>query len=191
MFKKVSIVSLAFSSILAYANPIGVVEYDYDKVNSQSSHSNYGAVGIIFPFENFALDVFAQGSSSFDSGVRDNLHGAEVGISKFVEYNSVNFIPRIAIGTMQNINFGEYNGNAKYALLSLEAQKYISEKTTGFISISHMNGLNLDAISASNRIMFGADYKINNKFTARIGYSLKRQLNTTYNGIVVMGFYQF
>lgn len=178
-------------SASAWADPIGIVEYDFDRVQNQSIRSNYGAVGVVFPTQYGAFDVFAQASRSYTDGVKDNLHGYELGYSQFIELKSINVIPRIAFGTMRNINLGDINGNAKYLLASVEAQKKINDTYTAFVSVSHMNGLNSSAISASNRVMAGFDVVLDEKVTLRTAYSFKKQLATNVNGVVVMLSYTF
>lgn len=178
-------------STIAQASPIGVVEYDFDRVKNVNSRSNYGAVGFIFPTDVGAFDVFAQTSRAYADSTKDNLHGFEVGYSKFIELPEVNVIPRIAYGTMRNINMGDYTGNAQYALASVEVQKKINGAYTSFASISHMNGLNQDAIPASNRVMFGVDIALTSKITTRVAYSFKKQFATNVNGFAVMAFYSF
>lgn len=189
--KKFIFAAIAALSFTASAQVIGVVEYDFDRVQNQSVRSNYGAVGFVFPTSIGAFDVYSQASRSYTDGVKDNLHGYEIGYSQFIEAGGFNVIPRAAYGTMRNINMGDRNGSAKYALVSVEMQKKLNDTYTGFASISHMNGLNVDAIPASNRIMAGVDIALSEKFATRVGYSFKKQFSTNVNGFVVMAFYSF
>lgn len=189
--KKFIFAAIAALSFTASAQVIGVVEYDFDRVQNQSVRSNYGAAGLVFLTEAGAFDVFAQASRLYTDGAKDNLHGYEIGYSKALEAGGLTYIPRIAYGTMRNIDFGTYAGNARYLLASVEVQKKINDKFTGFVALSHMNGLNPDAIPASNRVMVGFDTVLTEKITARIAYSRKKQFATNVNGAVAMLFYSF
>ena len=180
--------AIAAASISAHAQVTGIVEYDYDRVSNTTQHSNYVASGLIFSTKYGNFDAYAQGLSAYSDGNRDTAGGVEVGYSNQFSVGSVGITPRIAFGTLEGLRATSV---VKYMLYSVEVSTLIAPKTTGFIGVSHMNGLTQSAISAQNRVLIGADYALTERLSARIAYSHKRYLQQNANGIMTSLAYYF
>lgn len=178
--------ALSAASIGAMAQTTLVVENTYHKYHAANDASVYNAVGVAQTTKFGTFDAYWQGVRAWGTGYKDMLHGVEVGYSLFLPVGKVTLNPRAAVGTMGNI--GGTTETTKYALYSLEATTRLSEKVGGYVSVSHRNGINAPAISASNRIQAGVDLTLTERFTLRVGGSSMKELGATQNGVVTMLF---
>jgi opacity protein-like surface antigen len=192
MKRTIITIALATLSAVASAQWTSISEIDYHKYSKSPDKSVYWATGLAYSNDLGTFDGYVQGVRSYSGGV-DNLHGAEFGFALPAAPGIGNgtFTPRLALGTMRNINMGGYNGNGVYLLGSVELDNPIREGLGGYVGYSHMRGLNAAAISSQNRIQAGLDFTLTPKLTVRAGYSGIRQYSTTQHGLVTMAFYSF
>ena len=188
MKKIILALSLASVTMMAGAQITGVVEYDYDRVAGAKSHSNYVASGLIFNTKYGNFDGYLQGVSVYTNGIRDNSGGIEVGYSKQIAVGSITLSPRVAYGTLNGITGTKL---VKYMLYSAEVSSHINAKTSGFVGLSHMNGMTSSAIPSINRMLIGADYALSEKLSARVAYSHKWYQGQNANGIMTSLAYSF
>lgn len=183
-----AVAALAFS---ASAQTV-VLENTFHEYTRTKDGSLYQAFGVAQPTKYGTFDAYWQGVRGWSAGVTDRLNGFEVGYGQnFTVAETITLNPRVAYGHMGNINFGDRNGTAKYMLYSLEISTDLFNKIRGYSSISHMNGVNTDAISATNRVQVGVDVAVTEAIGVRVGMSTIRQLKTTQNGVVSMLMYSF
>lgn len=184
MMKSIFAISI-LSCASAMAQPVAVMEYDYHKVRSEDSDSHYVALGMVFPTKVGSFDAYWQGVNSQGNGWKDSLSGWETGYSYRIEGDGYAITPRIAVGQMSNINFGVSSHTSMYCLISTEVSRQLTDSVGGFISVSHMNGMNQWSIPASNRVIAGVDISLDSSYYLRVGYSNIRQFKTSQDGIQV------
>lgn len=187
MKKTILALSISTLAITAGAQVTGVAEYDYDRVNG-GGHSNYGAAGLVFQTKFGSFDGYVQGVNVHSNSVRDDSTGVELGYSKKFALGPVNVTPRIAYGTLSGM-YG--SGEAKYMLYSAEVEKQLNQNVSGFVGFSHQNGMTQSAVSASNRVLVGADYALTEKVALRVAYSHRWEQNQKVNGVMTAVSYSF
>lgn len=189
MKKIFAALALASMSLGAFAQTTVVLENTYHGYRTSADASLYNAVGISQTTKYGTFDAYWQGVRAWGTGYTDHLSGFEVGYAQFLPVGKVTLNPRVAYGTMGNINGA--SKTTTYMLYSLEATAPVVDKIGGYVSVSHRNGLNAPAISASNRVQAGLDLSITDKATLRLGGSIVKELKTTQFGAVSMLFVSF
>jgi hypothetical protein len=187
-----STLALALLASSAAAQVTAIAELDFHKYNNTADKSTYWATGLSYGGKYGTVDAYAQGVHASGPEYIDNLNGFEVGYTTpAVTLGKVTLLPRLALGDMRNIvQPNGTNGTGHYALASLEGGFPLGP-VNGYISVSHMKGLNKYGIAGQNRLQFGVDYPVNDKLTLRAGSSTLRQYSTTQQGVVLMSFYTF
>lgn len=189
MKKVLLALALATASFTASAATV-VAETSYHAYKTTPDRSTYWALGVAVPALAGSLDVYAQGIRATGAGYVDNLNGFEVGYGQFVEAGRVTLNPRIAFGTMGNINNGVENVTGKYTFLSLEATTRLSQKVGAFASLSHMHRLNGHGL-VQNAARFGVDVGVGEGAGVRVGASVIRGNQQTQRGVVLLTFVSF
>lgn len=188
---KNSLVALALAvvSAAAAAQTTVVLENTYHGYRTSSDASMYSAIGVSQTTKYGMFDAYVQGVRAWGAGYTDRLNGFEVGAGQFYPVGKVTLNPRVAYGTMGNIN--GVSKTTTYMLYSLEATTRLDEKIGGYVSVSHRNGLNAQAIPASNRAQAGLDLSITDNVGLRLGGSIVKELGTTQFGASSMLFVSF
>jgi hypothetical protein len=193
MKKIFSALALAVLATSSFAQVTAIAEVDYHRYNGTSDRSTYWATGLSYGGKYGTIDGYAQGVRASGPGYVDNLNGFEVGYTTpVITLGKVTLLPRLALGDMRNIE--QPDGTAAtghYALGSVEAGFPLCKAANGYVSVSHMKGLNKYGIASQNRVQFGVDVTLTEKVTARVGYSRIWQYGTTQQGVVTMLFYSF
>lgn len=188
MKKIFATLALAALSLGAAAQTTVVLENTYHSVRNTPDASMYFAAGLAQSTKFGTVDAYWQGVRAWGTGYTDRLNGFEVGYSYAFPVGSATVIPRVAYGTMGNIPNTEV---LKYMLYSVEAGFPLKPEFSGYVSVSHQNGLNKESISASNRVQAGLDLLMSKNVTLRIGGSVTKELGSTQRGVVSMMFYTF
>ena len=188
---KKSLVALALAAASLSAQAVtAITELTYHEVNGASDRSTYWAAGVAGEVLGATVDAYAQGIRASGTGYMDNLNGFEVGLGKFYEVGSIRLNPRVAYGTMGNINNGTGNVTGRYVLLSLEGTTRLSETIGGFLSVSHMNKQNEYGVTQNN-VRAGLDFTVTKAVGVRVGGSLIRGSGSTQRGLSVLTFTTF
>ena len=180
--------ALAALSTGAFAQTTLVVESTYHSVRNTPDASMYHAAGLVQGTKFGTFDAYWQGVRAWGNGYTDHLNGFEVGYSYALPVGSVTVTPRVATGTMGNI---PGTAVSKYMQYSVEAGVPLKPEFSGYVSVSHRNGLNKEAIQASNRVQFGLDLLMSKNVTVRLGGSVVKELGSTQRGVVSMLMYTF
>lgn len=186
--------ALAFASIAfsASAQVTSISEIDYHKYYRMDDRAGYWATGLAYAGKLGTVDGYTQGVHGRGPGYVDNLNGFEFGYTvPNLTVGKAALLPRIAYGQMHNVDVPGTDGKGKYVLLSAELNAPCHEGLNGYVSLSHMKGYTPASIASQNRFQAGVDITLTEKLTARVGYSLIRQYQTTQNGFVLMSFYSF
>jgi hypothetical protein len=193
MKKIFALLALVFLAGTASAQVTSISEIDVHRSNGSADRSVYWATGLSYATAYGTLDGYVQGVRATTTGVVDNLNGFETGYTApALTFGKISVSPRIAAGSMGNINMGDgTNGSGHYLLSSAEADYGVKSGLNFYVSYSHMRGLNFAAISSQNRLQTGLDFTITPKLTVRAGYSILRQYADTQQGVVTMAFYSF
>jgi hypothetical protein len=175
-------------SAASHSQVLGVVEYDFNRVSPNQGNTHYGAAGLVYVNPAFFVDGYVQGIQA-KVGPTDNMLGFEVGVGTKIGgdyFDDLTWTPRLAVGTMANINNGNGSSRANYAVGSIEVSKRFTTETSGYVGYSHTAGLNSFAIPHSNRLTIGIDYALFESDSIRFGLSTIRQLGTSINGFVLV-----
>ncbi len=196
MKKILTALALASAAMTASATGI-VVEYDWNRYQGQpagANHNVYGYVGIVQPTKFGTFDAGLQATKTYTAGfAADRANGWEVGYSLPLTIGKFGVIPRIAYGSMANINPAGtgYDLHARYYMPSVEVNYALAPALGVYTSFSHMNGVNADSIARSNRVQAGVDFTLTKSFAVRTGYSYAKFADTPQSGLVVVGTYSF
>ena len=196
MKKILTAIALATAALTASATGL-VVEYNYNRVNGKPagySHNQYFYVGLAQPTRFGTFDAGVQGTrTSVDGFAADRANGYEVGYSYPLTVGKFGVIPRIAYGSMANINPAGtgYDLHARYYMPSVEVNYALSPKLGVFTSFEHMNGVNADSVARANRVQAGLDFTITKDFAMRTAYSYNKFGDTNQQGVVLVGKYSF
>lgn len=194
--KKLLLILALLCSPLIQAATLSV-EYDYAHVSSNPDgweSSNYGYIGVTVPIGELGLvDFGVQGVYSQNTWGNDRQSGWELGYTYPLAYGAVNFLPRVAYGSMSRINLEGTDDqlSARYYLVSIEANTPITNQFGAYTSYSHMGAANADSITSANRFQIGIDTTITKEFVLRTGYSWQRFGPYTLNALVIIGMYSF
>jgi len=192
MKKILSALALMSLSLGAAAQVTAIAEIDSHKYNGMKDRSTYWATGLAYGTKYGTFDGYLQGVHAYGPGYKDNLHGFEFGYTvPGLTLGSASISPRLAYGQMHNVDVPGTDGVGKYILGSVEANMPLREGLNGYVSVSHMKGFTDASIQSQNRVQAGVDITLTEKITARVGYSVIRQYQTTQQGIVTMLFYSF
>ena len=197
MKKTLAALALLAAAASASATTL-VVEYDYNHVANEPAgytHNQYGYIGLTQELGKFGLvDVGLQGAGATTKGVgTDRQSGWEVGYTYPLSFGKVTVLPRLATGAMNRIDpaGAGFTLNARYWLGSVEANMPLADKLGGYVSYSHMNGINADSIKRANRVQAGVDFAVTKSLSLRTGYSYQKFAEDNLNGVVLIGSYSF
>lgn len=190
--------ALALAVIAASASATSlVVEYNWNQYKGKpagANHNVYGYIGLIQPTRFGNFDAGVQARRTYTSGFAvDNANGYEVGYSYPFAVGKFGVIPRIAYGSMANINPAgtRLDLHARYYMPSVEVNYALNPTLGVYTSVSHMNGVNADSVARANRFQAGVDFSLTKTFSVRTGYSYNKFGDTPQQGVVAVGTYTF
>ena len=199
MKKLLTALVLTTLSLAAPATTL-TAEYDYNYIATTPDgyrDNQYGYFGIAQPLGHEGkfgvVDAGIQGSRTNQTAFSDNQTGWELGYTYPLSFGSISVLPRAAYGAMNKINPDGtgFKLNARYYLLSVEADKTLSDRFGAYVSYSHMGHANDDSIRRANRVQFGIDTALTKSFGLRTGLSFQKFDTTQQNGLVLIGTYTF
>ena len=196
MKKILTAIALATAALTASATSL-VIEYNWNHYQGTPkglNHNDYGYVGLAQSTRFGTFDAGIQGTRTFTRGfATDRANGYEVGYSYPMTVGKFGVVPRIAYGSMANINPAGtgYDLHARYYMPSVEVNYALGSKVGVFTSLEHMNGVNADSVARANRVQAGLDFTITKDFAMRTAYSYNKFGDTNQQGVVLVGKYSF
>ena len=196
MKKIFTTLALSIATLSASATGL-VVKYDwnhYQGTPNGANHNVYGYVGLKQATQIGTFDAGLQTTRTYTNGFDvDRANGYEIGYSYPLTIGKFGVIPRIAYGSMANINPAGtgFDLHARYYMPSIEVNYPLNSNLSTFVSFSHLNGLNSDSVARANRVQAGIDLTLTKTFVIRTAYSYNKFGDTNQQGVALVGTYSF